>query len=262
MADFLESVLTQKRKELEERRKSLSFSVLLRKVKKSPPSSLFSHSLLRGKTVIAEIKRASPSKGVLISGDRIEKLAKIYEKYGASAISVVTEEKYFHGSLKDLHKLTSFVHIPLLRKDFIIDEYQILESRESGANALLLIASLLSSKKLKKLLKVVDDIGMEAVVEVHTRDELKRALDADAKIIGINNRDLRTLKVDLNTSQSLLPLIPDSNIKIVESGIKDEKDLLSYDEFKVHAFLVGEALITASHPADKLKRFCSLLREK
>jgi indole-3-glycerol phosphate synthase len=262
MADFLESVLTQKRKELEERQKSLSFSVLLHKVKKFSPSSLFSHSLLRGRSIIAEIKRASPSKGVLFSGDRIEKLAKIYEKHGASAISVVTEEKYFHGRLEDLQNIKNGVHLPLLRKDFILDEYQILESKESGTNAILLIASILSPKKLEKFMKVVDDLGMEAVVEIHTREELKKALEVEAKIIGINNRDLRTMKVDLNTSKSLLPLIPDSRIKIVESGIKDEKDLLSYNEFKVHAFLVGSALVTASNPADKLKRFCSLLGEK
>lgn len=262
MADFLEGVLAQKRKESEERRKSLSFSLRLHKEKRFPPSSLFSHSLLKGRTIIAEIKRASPSKGVLFSKDSIEKLAKIYEEYGASAISVITEEKYFHGNLKDLQKLKNCIRIPLLRKDFIIDEYQILESRESGTDALLLIASLLSFKRLKKFLKIVDDLGMEAVVEVHTRDELKKVIDANAKIIGINNRDLRTLQVDFNVSKSLLPLIPDSKIKIVESGIKDEKDLLSYDEFNVNAFLVGEALVTASHPADKLKRFCSLLREK
>lgn len=262
MANFLEKVIAQKRKELEEKRKSLSFSELFHRVKESPSSSLFSRSILSGKTIIAEIKRASPSKGLLFSGNRIEKLAKIYQENGASAISLVTEEKYFLGSLKEIQKLKSFVRIPLLRKDFIIDEYQILESKESGADALLLITFLLPSKKLKKFLNSVDDIGMEAVVEVHTRDELEKALDTDAKIIGINNRDLRTLEVDLNTSKSLLPLIPDSRIKIVESGIKDEKDLSSYDKFKVNAFLIGEALLTASHPGERLKRFCSLLRKK
>ena len=125
-----------------------------------------------------------------------------------------------------------------------------------------MITSLLSPSRLSTFLDLIDDLGLEAVVEVNTRDEIKKALDANAKIIGINNRDLRTLEVDLNTAKSLLPLIPDSRIKIVESGIKDEKDLIFYDKFKVNAFLIGEALITAPHPGEKLKRFCSVLRKK
>lgn len=262
MNDFLETILAHKRKKLEQKRKSISFTELFTKVANSPPSFLFSSSLLRGRTIIAEIKKASPSKGVLFTREKITKLAHIYQKYGASAISVVTEETYFGGHLEDLQNIKNNVHLPLLRKDFIIDEYQILESKESGADAILLVVSLLCSKKLKKFLKIVCDLGMEAVVEIHSQKELKKALEAGAKIIGINNRNLKTMEVDLNTSQSILPLIPDSRIKIVESGIKKEKDLLSYKEFKVNAFLVGESLVTASHPAERLKRFCSLLREK
>ncbi|MFP4081124.1 MAG: indole-3-glycerol phosphate synthase TrpC [Candidatus Aminicenantes bacterium] len=262
MSDFLEIILAHKRKEWEEKQKSLSFSALWRRVQNSPPCSSLSHSLVGRRTIIAEIKRASPSKGAFLSGGRIKKLASIYQEYGASAISVVTEEGYFHGSLKDLRTIKNCVHIPVLRKDFIIDEYQILESRESGADAVLLIASLLGPKKLKKFLNVVAEQGMEAVVEINTQDELEKALEAEAKIIGINNRDLRTLRVDLNTSKSLLPLIPDSRIKIVESGLRDEDDLSSYHEFRVNGFLIGEALVTASHPEDVLKRFCSVLREK
>lgn len=262
MADFLELVIAQKRKELETKRGSLPFSELLRKVKKWPFSSSFSHSLLRGKTIIAEIKRASPSKGALFSGDSIQRLAHIYEENGASAISVITEEKYFQGSPEDLQKIREGVHLPLLRKDFIIDEYQIVETRVSGADALLLIASLLPAKKLEEFLKLTDDLGVDAVVEVHTQDDIQKALAAEAKIIGINNRNLRTMKVDLQIAQRLLPLIPDSKIKIVESGIRNEKDLLSYHGLKVNAFLVGEALLTSSDPADTLKRFCTLLRKE
>lgn len=262
MASFLEKVLAQKRKEVENKKKFLSFSGLFQTVKELPSLSLFSHSILSGKAIIAEIKRASPSKGILYSGDRIEKLGMTYEAYGASSVSLVTEERYFQGNLRDLQNLKNSIQIPILRKDFIIDEYQILESKQSGADAVLLITSLLSPNRLSTFLDLIDDLGMEAVVEVHTRDEIKKAFDANAKIIGINNRDLRTLEVDLNTSKSLLPLIPDSRIKIVESGIKDEKDLIFYDKFKVNAFLIGEALITAPHPGEKLKRFCSVLRKK
>lgn len=262
MASFLEKVLAQKRKEVENKRKILSFSGLFQKVKDFPSRSLFSHSILSGKAIIAEIKRASPSKGILYSGDRIEKLGMTYEAYGASSVSLVTEERYFQGNLRDLQKLKNSIQIPILRKDFIIDEYQILESKQSGADAVLLITSLLSPNRLSTFLNLIGDLGMEAVVEVHTQDEIKKAFDANAKIIGINNRNLRTLEVDLNTSKSLLPLIPDSRIKIVESGIKDEKDLIFYNKFKVNAFLIGEALITAPHPGEKLKRFCSVLRKK
>jgi indole-3-glycerol phosphate synthase len=262
MASFLEKVLAQKRREVEMKKKLLSFSELFQRVNGLSSFSLFSRSILPGNAIIAEIKRASPSKGILFSGDRIEKLAKIYEAFGASSVSLVTEERYFQGNLKDLQKLKNCIQIPVLRKDFIIDEYQILESKQSGADAVLLITSLLSSEELSKFLDLVDDLRMEAIVEVHTRDEIKKALDADAKIIGINNRNLRTLEVDINTSKSLLSLIPDSRIKIVESGIKDEKDLIFYDKFKVNAFLIGEALVTASNPGEKLKRFCSVLRKK
>jgi len=262
MIDFLKKILAQKRKELEEKKKSLPFSALFRSIKDVTAFSLFSNSILHGKAIIAEIKKASPSKGILFSGNRIENLGKTYEENGASALSLVTEERYFQGSLRDLQKIKNDIKIPVLRKDFIVDEYQILESKQSGADAVLLITSILSLKKLAKFLELTNDLGMEAVVEVHTRDELEIALDADSKIIGINNRDLMTFNVDLNTSKRLLPLVPESRINIVESGIKDEKDLISYDKFKVNAFLIGEALITASNPEEKLRRFCSVLRTK
>ncbi len=262
MADFVEKVLFQKRKKIEKKKGFLSFSALFQRVNKLSSPSLFSNSILSGKSIIAEIKKASPSKGVLFSGDMIEKLGRTYEAYGASAVSLVTEEKYFHGRLEDLEKLKAHIRIPVLRKDFIIDEYQILESKQSRADAVLLIASLLTAKKLKKFLNLINDFGMEALVEVHSRDELEKAFDVDAQIIGINNRDLKTFNVDLNTAKSLLPLIPDSKIKIVESGFKNDTDLLSYKKFNVNAFLIGEALVTASHPGGKLKKFCSILREE
>lgn len=260
MSEFLEEVFAWNKKETEEKKKSLSFSELFQTVKNIPPSLHFSSFILRRKTIIAEIKRASPSKGILFSGDRVEKLGRIYQENGASAVSLVTEKRYFHGSLQDIRSLKGKLEIPILRKDFITDEYQILESKHSGAAAVLLIAFLLSQKKLMKLLNMIKDLGMEALVEVHNRMELQIALYADAKIIGINNRNLKTFKVDINTSKELLPFIPDSVIKIVESGIKDEKDLISFERLNVNAFLIGEALVTASNPGEKLKRFCSVLR--
>lgn len=262
MPEFLKEVLENKKRELTEKRKILSFPQLFRMVKEVDPHLRLSDFIRRGTGIIAEIKRGSPSKGVLFSGEGVEKLGKIYEAQGASALSVVTEENFFHGCLGDLQGLKYSTRIPVLRKDFIFDEYQILESKLSGGDAVLVIVSLLSLKKLSKFLDLIDDLGMEAVVEVHTRDDLEKAFDADAKIIGINNRDLKTFNVDLNTSRGLLPLIPDTRIKIVESGIKDEKDLLFYDKFKVNAFLIGEALVTASNPGEMLKKFCSILKKR
>lgn len=262
MIEFLEKVSSQKRKEVKEKKKLFPFSSLYQRVKDLPFSSQFSRSILTQKSIIAEIKRASPSKGILFSGRSVEEFGRIYETHGASAVSLVTDEKYFKGAMWDLQKLKACIRIPILRKDFIIDEYQILESKQSGADAVLLISSLLSSRKLTKFLDLFEEMRMDAVVEVHSEDELKGALDAGAKIIGINNRDLRTLTVDLNSSKRLLPLIPDSKIKIVESGIKDEKDLLSYSGFNVNAFLIGEALVTASCPGEVLKRLCLSLRRQ
>lgn len=261
MADFLKRITAQKRKELEKKQPSLPHPELLHEVKKRAFSSCFSSGFLQGKTIIAEIKRASPSKGILFKGDSIEKLVHIYEENGASAISVVTEEKYFHGSLGNLRTIRKCTHLPLLRKDFIIHSAEIVESREAGADALLLIASLLPAKTLKTFLNLVDELGMEAVVEVHTREDLRKALAAGAEIIGINNRNLKTMELNLQTALRLLPLIPDSKIKIVESGIRSAKDLLAYHEQSVNAFLIGEALLTSSDPAHTLKKFCSILRQ-
>jgi len=260
MADFLEDIFALKTREIEEKRKFLSFAEFFNIAKNSPPPLPLSSFLLKRRSIIAEIKRASPSKGTLFRSSHVEKLARIYEKNGAAAVSVVTEERYFNGCLHDLHRLKGQLRIPALRKDFIVDEYQILESKYSGAAAVLLITALLSRTKLMTLLDMVTDLGMEALVEVHNREELQTALYADAKIIGINNRNLKTFIVDINTSKELLPLIPDSKIKIVESGIKDERDLMAFDGHNIHAFLIGEALVTASNPGETLKKFCSVLR--
>jgi indole-3-glycerol phosphate synthase len=261
MTDYLEDVIALKTRDIEEKKKYLCFSEFFNIVKNKPPSRPFSSIIQKRKAIIAEIKKASPSKGTLFPGRHTERLGRIYEENGASAISVVTEEKYFKGCLQDLRNLKRRLQIPVLRKDFIVDEYQILESKHLGAAAVLLITSLLSQNKLKQLLGMVKDLGMEALVEVHNRIELQTALYADAKIVGINNRNLKTFKVDINTSKELLPLIPYPKIKIVESGIKDEKDLISFERLNVNAFLIGEALATAFNPGEKLKRFYSVLRK-
>lgn len=261
MTEFIKEILNTKKSKLEEKKKLLPFPDLYEMAKNMISYSMFSYSIRAGTGIIAEIRKASPSKKILFTNENIEKLGRIYQENGASAISVVTEERFFLGRPRDLLKLKKFIKIPLLRKDFIFDEYQISESKILGADAVLLIATLLSSQKLRKLLHFTIELGMEALVEIHTQGELYSALNAGAEIIGINNRNLNTLKVDLNTSRSLLPLIPDSKIKIVESGIKDERDILSYNKLKVNGFLIGEALLTAYSPGEKLKKFCSVLKK-
>ncbi len=261
MNNFLEKIIERKRVLLERKKRILPFSELYKMMKDFSSESPFLRCLSGYSSIIAEIKIASPSKGIFISEDKIEEFGKIYQKCGASAISVVTEENYFLGSIENLKRLRGKIGIPILRKDFIFEEYQILESRIYGADAILLILSILQKNQLKKLLNLTKELKMHALVEVHSRDELIEALEADAEIIGVNNRNLKNLKVDLRISMELIPLIPDQKIKIVESGIRDEKDLIPYKKLNVNGFLIGEAFLTSSNPCEKLKSFKRILKD-
>jgi len=259
LTQFLDKIFALKKKEVEEKRKRLPFFELFRCVKDLPSSRSFSQALYRRGSIIAEIKKASPSRGPLSPSVSVAEMGRIYQQNGASAVSVVTDAKYFSGRLQDIGTLRRHLEVPILRKDFIIDEYQILESKQSGADAVLLIASLLSTRQIRQFLKLTRYLGMEALVEIHSENELHKALETEAESIGVNNRNLRSLEVDMKTSMELLPKIPNSKIKVVESGIRLEKDLISYMRFNVNAFLVGEALMTAAQPSEKLRRYCSLL---
>ena len=198
--------------------------------------------------VIAELKRASPSRGVLREQYQPGKIARRYEGACASALSVLTEELYFLGSLDDLKKARAAVDLPVLRKDFILEEYQIYESVAAGADALLLIVAALDDGGLRKLLELCHSLRIAPLVEVHDESELDRALGAGARIIGVNNRDLRTLEVDLETSIRLRPRIPTGIIAVSESGIKTTEDLHSITEAGYHAVLIGERFMTAADP--------------
>ncbi len=210
---------------------------------------------LRGKGVklIAEMKKASPSKGVLCPDFNPVKLAQTYEQNGAAAISVLTEEKYFLGKLDYLTEIREKVNVPLLRKDFIFDEYQIYESAVYGADAILLITAILEKETLEEFLKISKDLKLSCLVEVHNEEELFKALLAGAEIIGINNRDLNTFKTDTNTTRRLRMLIPAENIVVSESGISSHDDMKKMKECKVNAVLVGEALVTAQDIPAKMK---------
>ena len=252
---FLDDIVAEKLSELKQRRETIPLSTL-EAVIKEKPSPLDFAAALRGDSIrlIAEVKKASPSKGVLSANLDPEKLADTYARCGAAAISVLTESQYFQGRLEDLeavrHKLPD---MPLLRKDFILKPYQVFESRASGADALLLIVTILNDTGLEELLSLSYALGMQCLVEVHNEDELERALACDSKVIGINNRNLKTMTVDINVTRKLRPLIPSGRIVVSESGIKKRSDIQRLKEWRVDAVLIGEALVTADDVTAKIK---------
>ncbi|RJO61889.1 MAG: indole-3-glycerol phosphate synthase TrpC [Dehalococcoidia bacterium] len=206
--------------------------------------------------LIAEVKKASPSRGVICRDFDPVRIARAYASSGASAISVLTEEKYFMGRLaylKDIRDDLGSNGPPLLRKDFIIDPYQVYESRASGADALLLIAAILTPDRLKELLDLSHELGMECLVETHNETEIEMALSVGARIIGINNRDLQTFNVDIRTTGRLRPLIPPDRLVVSESGIRGRDDMQKMKQWGVSAVLVGEALVSAPDIGEKMK---------
>jgi indole-3-glycerol phosphate synthase len=209
-----------------------------------------------GINIIAEFKRRSPSKGVIREGANPSEIARAYEAGGAVAMSVLTEEDYFAGSLDDLCQVKSTVNLPVLRKDFIVDEYQVYESAAAGADAILLIVAALDDERLARLRGLAEDeLQMDALVEVHSSDEMKRAVACGAKLIGVNNRDLRTFEVSLETSLSLAREAPSEALFISESGLNNSADLRRLYDAGYRGFLIGETLMRAEDPAAALRSF-------
>ena len=204
--------------------------------------------------VLAEVKRASPSRGQMAEIPDPAALAKVYAENGASAISVLTEERKFKGSLEDLVAVRANVSVPLLRKDFIANEYQILEARAAGADIVLLIVAGLPQKDIQRLKHFTEELGMTAFVETHSEDELKRALDVDTKLVGINARDLSTFETDRDLFAKLVHLIPTGVIKVAESAVRNADDVAHYRAAGADVALVGEALVT-NDPAAMLQSF-------
>ena len=204
--------------------------------------------------ILAEVKRASPSRGQMAEIPDPAALAKIYAENGASAISVLTEERKFKGSLEDLISVRAKVQVPLLRKDFIANEYQILEARAAGADIILLIVAGLAQKDIERLKLFTEQLGMTAFVETHSEDELKRALDLDTRLVGINARDLSTFETDRNLFGKLVHLIPSQVIKVAESAVRNAEDVAHYRAAGADVALVGEALVT-NDPAAMLQSF-------
>ncbi|MEK7773443.1 MAG: indole-3-glycerol phosphate synthase TrpC [Deltaproteobacteria bacterium] len=203
--------------------------------------------------IIAEVKKASPSRGVIKKVFMPNDIARTYQANGAAAVSVVTEEKYFQGRLDYLTTIKHNLKIPVLRKDFIFDEYQVYESRAASADAILLIAAILEKEELKGLIELTEGLGMSALVEVHDERDMEAALDAGARIIGVNNRDLKTFETDLSTTRRLAPLVPEGRILVSESGINTLEDILALRREGVDAFLIGEALMREEDIGRKLK---------
>ncbi|MCW2599027.1 MAG: indole-3-glycerol phosphate synthase [Frankiales bacterium] len=202
----------------------------------------------RGVAVVAEVKRSSPSKGALAAIADPAALAEDYELGGASVISVLTEQRRFGGSLADLDAVRARVDVPLLRKDFIFSSYQLWEARAHGADLVLLIVAALEQEALISLLERTESLGMTPLVEVHDELELSRALEAGAKVVGVNARNLKTLEVDRSVFGRLSPTIPDHVVKVAESGVRGPHDLLAYAAAGADAVLVGEGVVTGGHP--------------
>ncbi len=254
---ILDRIVADNSLELEARKRSFLL-VELQRMALEQPAPLDFASALRGESVqlIAEIKKASPSRGVIRSDFNPAEIAQTYAGNGASAISVLTETRYFQGSLnylKSIREALGNKKLPLLRKDFLYDPYQIYESRAYGADSLLLIVAILNYEKLKELLLLSHELGMDCLVEVHNEAELEIALHSGARIIGINNRDLGTFEVDLATTKRLRPLIPQDRIVVSESGIKNRDDMEKLRKWHVDAVLIGESLISAPNIAAKMK---------
>jgi len=254
---ILEEIVAANQAELESRKHRVPLAELQRLASQQPPPLDFA-SALRGNGIklIAEVKKASPSKGVIRPDFDPVQIACTYAGNGASAISVLTETKHFQGSLEHLRKIGNALgnkRPPLLRKDFLYDPYQIYESRAYGADSLLLIVAILTSQKLGELLSLSRRLRMSCLVEVHNETELEVALKSGAGIIGINNRDLKTFKVDMAVTECLRPLIPEDKIVVSESGIKYRSDLEKLGKLGVDAVLIGEALMAAPDIAAKMK---------
>ena len=248
---FLSEIVERKRQRVEEAKRRVPLEALERR----SHSHRFREALLRdGINIIAEFKRRSPSKGIIRVDADLKQIAKSYEAGGAVAMSVLTEEDYFSGSLADLRAAKSIIDLPVLRKDFVVDDYQLYESAAAGADAVLLIVAALDDNALLRLRRLAEDeIGMDALVEVHDRDEMQRAVDCGATLIGVNNRNLHTFDVSLETSLSLAADAPKDAVLISESGLKTASDLSRLRDAGYRGFLIGESLMRSDDPATALR---------
>ena len=261
---ILGEIYKHKLGEVSENEKRIPVEALKEQIQEKQSTRSFGDALKSDNNIriIAEIKKASPSLGIIREDFNPVEIARIYEASGAAAISVLTDEKFFQGCLSYLTDVKESVNLPILRKDFIIDAYQIYEARSAGADAILLIAALLSKEEIQRYLDLAKELDMDCLVEVHSEAELKQVLQTNADIIGINNRDLATFKIDLETTLRLRPLIPAGKIVVSESGIKSRADVEKLTKEGVDAILVGETLMKSHDISARLRELLGIFNHK
>jgi len=257
--DILIKILRRKREEIAERSKNKPIDILIEQVKTADPVRGFIASMEKkinaGElAVIAEIKKASPSKGLLRENFNPAEIAKSYAQAGAACLSVLTDKDFFQGSEEYLQQARTACDLPVIRKDFIIDPYQVYEARAINADCILLIVAALDDTKLLALTNLAHELKMDVLMEVHDADELERALNLPVKLIGINNRDLRTFETSLDNTLNLLDKIPDDRLLVTESGIHTSEDVQRMRDANVNAFLVGEAFMRADDPGEAFRQ--------
>lgn len=267
MKDILDDIMEYKKIEVEQQKLNLPPAELCRRVEQMKadaslrPRRSMSRALASSDTgIIAEFKRRSPSKGWIKESASLERIAGGYALNGASALSVLTDEKYFGGNLDFLRTVSSIVDVPVLRKDFIIDEYQLFQAYEVGADAVLLIASCLSRESCMALASKAHELGMEVLLEIHSADELGH-LDCDADMVGVNNRNLGTFHTDVNNSFALAELLPKDSVLVSESGISDPKTICRLQDAGYSGFLIGETFMKTADPAESLLRLVDEIRQ-
>jgi len=245
--DILKQIVAKKKERILLAKQQLNQEDLIAKLAGLPATRPFKEAISKPKQIslIAEIKQASPSQGIIRQNFNLEEIARFYQEAGAQAVSILTEEDFFSGNLVYLNQVKNIISVPILRKDFILESYQVYESRYFGADAILLIADLLTKDKLLELMRIADSLGLDYLVEVHEEKELKKVLSLKVPIIGINNRSLRTLEVDFKTTEKLFTLIPKDKVVVVESGIKNAQDVLFLKILGANAVLIGTAFMEA-----------------
>ena len=259
---ILDQIIEFKRKEVTERKSLYPVKLLEKSIYYPSPTVSLKKYLLRDDKsgIIAEIKRKSPSKGMINAYVSVERTSIGYMQAGASALSILTDKQFFGGSNEDLTKARKFNFCPILRKEFVIDEYQIIEAKSIGADAILLIAAVLSSEEIIRFTKVAHSVGLEVLMEVHNEDELKKNLNAGVDFIGVNNRDLKTFELSIETSKRLAPMIPEDVIKVSESGIESPEAIVELKRFGYKGFLIGQTFMQNARPEKAAIEFIKELR--
>lgn len=257
--DILERILQTKQQEIATRSQNTSIEMLREQAAKGTATrgflSALQHKIANNEpAVIAEVKKASPSKGIIRADFHPAAIAESYEKGGAACLSVLTDADYFQGHEDYLQAARKACSLPVIRKDFIIAPYQVYEARAINADCILLIVSALTDEKLRELYDLAMELGMDVLIEVHDREELERILPMNAPLIGVNNRNLRTFETSLQTSIDLLPLVPEGTLLVTESGIHTQADVQHMRDHHINAFLVGEAFMRAEQPGDELRK--------